>query len=90
MSASKQLFIIILCFCVGFLLNTAMVVLLYFFMQGETSYKILLMLSSVISFALPALIATKFIEKATAVASEVASANGKIDISKVVEAVFKS
>lgn len=63
MSASKQLFIIILCFCVGFLLNTAMVVLLYFFMQGETSYKILLMLSSVISFALPALIATKFIEK---------------------------
>jgi uncharacterized protein (DUF697 family) len=33
---------------------------------------------------------TKFIEKATAVASEVASANGKIDISKVVEAVFKS
>ena len=63
MSAAKQLFIIILCLCVGFLLNTALVVLLYFFMQGETSYKILLMLSSIISFALPALLAAKFIQK---------------------------
>ena len=32
-------------------------------MQGETSYKILLMLSSIISFALPALLAAKFIQK---------------------------
>lgn len=63
MSAAKQLFIIILCLCVGFLLNTALVVLLYFFMQGETSYKIMLMLSSIISFALPALLAAKFIQK---------------------------
>ena len=61
MSAAKQLFIIILCLCVGFLLNTAIVAILYFFMQGDLSYKLLLILSSIISFGLPALLAAKFI-----------------------------
>ena len=65
MSAARQLFIIILCLCIGFLLNTGLVVTLYLFMQGEISYKILLVLSSLISFGLPALLAAKFIEKDT-------------------------
>ena len=61
MSPFKQLFIIIICFCVGFLLSTSVVGVLYLFMHGEYSYKLLLIISSVISFGLSALFAAKFI-----------------------------
>ena len=61
MPVAKQIFIIILCFCVGFLLNTAIVGLLYFFMHGEMSFKVLLILSSLISFGLTSLFAARFI-----------------------------
>lgn len=61
MSPAKQLLIIIICFCGGFLFSTVIVGILYFFMQGDISYKLLLILSSILSFGLSALFAAKFI-----------------------------
>ena len=61
LSSSKKLFVIILCFCLGFIGSSCIVGVLYFFVKGEVAGKILLILSSILSFGLPAAVAAVFI-----------------------------
>ena len=61
LSSSEKFFVIILCFTLGFLSSSFIVGILYFFVQDEISHKILLILSSVLSFGLPAAVASIFI-----------------------------
>lgn len=61
LSPLGKLLAIILCLCFGFMLNTLAIGLLYGYMQDGVAYKLLLVLSSVLSFGLPALLAARFI-----------------------------
>ena len=61
LSPLGKLLAIILCLCFGFMLNTLAISLLYGYMQDGAAYKLLLILSSVLSFGLPALLAARFI-----------------------------
>ena len=62
LSPSEKLFAIVLCICIGFLLNTFIIGALYRFMQGELAYKFLLILSSILTFGLPSIAATVLID----------------------------
>ena len=61
-SSAEKLLAIIVCLCFGFLLSSLVVGTLYGYMQEGASYKFLLILSSVISFGLPAFFIAKFVE----------------------------
>jgi len=61
LSPLAKLLAIILCLCFGFMLNTLVISFLYGYMQDGVAYKLLLVLSSVLSFGLPALLAARFI-----------------------------
>jgi len=61
LSSVEKLFVIIICLCLGFLFNSLVVGLLYPCMQGEVAYKVLLTLSSLLSFGLPSLAAAYLI-----------------------------
>lgn len=62
MTPSEKLFAIVLCIFIGFLLNAFVVSALYRFMQGELAYKLLLILSSILTFGLPSIAATVLID----------------------------
>lgn len=62
LSPSEKLFAIVLCICIGFLLNAFVIGALYRFMQGELAYKFLLILSSILTFGLPSIAATVLID----------------------------
>ena len=62
LSPAEKLFAIVLCLCIGFLLNTFVIGALYRFMQGELAYKFLLVLSSILTFGLPSIAATALID----------------------------
>jgi CAAX amino terminal protease family. len=61
LSSPEKLFVIVLCICLGFLCNALIIGTLYQYMQGEIAYKILLVLSSVLTFGLPAVAAAALI-----------------------------
>lgn len=61
LSPLGKLLAIILCLCFGFLLNTLAIGILYGYMQEGVAFKLLLIISSVLSFGLPALLAARFI-----------------------------
>jgi len=61
LSPLGKLLAIILCLCLGFLLNTLVIGILHRYMQDGVAHKLLLVLSSVMSFGLPALLAAKLI-----------------------------
>lgn len=62
LTPSEKLFAIVLCIFIGFLLNAFVVSALYRFMQGELAYKLLLILSSILTFGLPSIAATVLID----------------------------
>jgi len=61
-SSAEKLLAIIVCLCLGFLLSSLVVGTLYGYMHEGASYKLLLIISSVISFGLPAFFVAKFVE----------------------------
>ena len=60
-SSSEKLFAIVLCLCLGFICNTFIIGLLYQYLQGEVAYKFLLILSSILTFGVPAVVASMFV-----------------------------
>lgn len=64
LSSSEKLFAIVLCVCLGFICNSLVVSILHKYMQGDVAYKFLLILSSVLSFGLPAIIVSRIVGNA--------------------------